>query len=121
MPVSASEHRLKVVIVGGSIAGLTLAHCLERLKIDYVLLEGRREIAPQVGASIGILPNGARILDQLKCFDDIFSLVVPLGRSSTWDEKGNLLTAGDFPELVSKRFVSLEVDFLYQRLTVLGF
>ncbi|KAH6632426.1 hypothetical protein F5144DRAFT_621224 [Chaetomium tenue] len=33
--------------------------------VDYVLLERRGEVAPQVGASIGMFPNGARILDQL--------------------------------------------------------
>jgi 2-polyprenyl-6-methoxyphenol hydroxylase-like FAD-dependent oxidoreductase len=58
------EKRLKVIIVGGSVAGLTLAHCLHHSSIDFVLLEARKEIAPQVGASIVVLPNGARVLDQ---------------------------------------------------------
>lgn len=58
------EKRLKVIIVGGSVAGLTLAHCLHHSDIDFVLLEARKEIAPQVGASIVVLPNGARVLDQ---------------------------------------------------------
>lgn len=100
-----SEHQMKVIIVGGSVAGLTLAHCLERLNIDYIILEGYREIAPQVGASIGILANGARILDQLGCWDDIAAQVEPLGRSVTWDAKGKLLSSNDYPELLHKRFV----------------
>ena len=91
--------------MGGSVAGLTLAHCLERLNIDYVVLEGYRTIAPQVGASIGILPNGARILDQLGCFDDILDLVEPLRHCSTWDANGKLLSSSDYPELLLKRFV----------------
>jgi 2-polyprenyl-6-methoxyphenol hydroxylase-like FAD-dependent oxidoreductase len=61
----------KVIIAGGSIAGLSLALMLERNDIDYVILEGYHSIAPQVGASIGILPNGARILDQLGCWESV--------------------------------------------------
>jgi len=37
---------LKVVIVGGSIAGLTLAYCLLRIGVDFVVLETRGEIHP---------------------------------------------------------------------------
>ncbi|KAI8244396.1 FAD-dependent monooxygenase andE [Colletotrichum sp. SAR 10_77] len=61
----------KVIIVGGSVAGLTLANILERLGIDFTLLEAYPEIAPQVGASIGLLPNGFRILDQIQCYEPI--------------------------------------------------
>ncbi|GKT58310.1 FAD binding domain-containing protein [Colletotrichum tofieldiae] len=61
----------KVIIVGGSVAGLSLANMLEKLNIDYTLLEAYPEIAPQVGASIGLLPNGFRILDQFGCFEPI--------------------------------------------------
>ncbi|KAL0765485.1 hypothetical protein CaCOL14_012234 [Colletotrichum acutatum] len=55
---------IKIIIVGGSVAGLSLANMLERFDIDYTILEAYSEIAPQVGASIGLLPNGLRILDQ---------------------------------------------------------
>lgn len=64
-----------MVIVGGSIAGLSLALALERSGIDFVVLEAHPTIAPQVGASIAVLPSGARILDQLGCYDDVASLV----------------------------------------------
>ncbi|XEU97410.1 hypothetical protein FSHL1_002696 [Fusarium sambucinum] len=64
----------KVVIVGGSVSGLSVANMLERFGIDYVLLEAYPHIAPQVGASIGILPNGFRILDQLGCYEPILDI-----------------------------------------------
>lgn len=64
----------KVVIVGGSVAGLSVANMLEQFDIDYVLLEAYPQVAPQVGASIGILPNGFRILDQLGCFQPILDI-----------------------------------------------
>ncbi|KAJ9417961.1 hypothetical protein QL093DRAFT_2565917 [Fusarium oxysporum] len=51
----------RVMIAGGGVAGLTLANALEKAGIDYVLLERRDTIAPQVGASIGIGPNGCRV------------------------------------------------------------
>ncbi|KAK1461801.1 FAD binding domain-containing protein [Colletotrichum cuscutae] len=65
----------KVIIVGGSVSGLSLANMLERLNVDYTLLEAYPNIAPQVGASIGLLPNGFRILDQLDCFEPILEMV----------------------------------------------
>ncbi|KAF4416113.1 FAD/NAD(P)-binding domain-containing protein [Fusarium austroafricanum] len=51
----------RVIIAGGGVAGLTLANALEHAGINYVLLERRDTIAPQVGASIGIGPNGCRV------------------------------------------------------------
>jgi choline dehydrogenase-like flavoprotein len=81
-PQSLTSHpttNFKVIIVGGSIAGLTLAHCLAKLpNIDFVVLEKRAEIAPQEGASVGILPHGGRILDQLGLFEEILRHVEPL-------------------------------------------
>ncbi|KAF2010913.1 FAD/NAD(P)-binding domain-containing protein [Aaosphaeria arxii CBS 175.79] len=62
---------VKVIIVGGSISGLSLANMLEKFDIDYVLLEGHSTIAPQLGASLGLLPSGLRILDQLGCYERI--------------------------------------------------
>ncbi|RGP62628.1 FAD binding domain-containing protein [Fusarium sporotrichioides] len=61
----------KVIIVGGSVSGLSLASMLEKFNIDYILLEAHTKIAPQLGASLGLLPAGLRILDQLGCYDKI--------------------------------------------------
>nr|AFO69290.1 FAD dependent monooxygenase [Periglandula ipomoeae] len=68
----------KVLIVGGSVAGLSLAHCLEKLGVSFTILEQGNQIAPQLGASIGVLPNGGRILDQLGIFNDIEDEIEPL-------------------------------------------
>lgn len=61
----------KIIIAGGSVSGLSLANMLEKFNIDYVLLEAYPQIAPQVGASIGLLSNGFRILDQFGCYEPI--------------------------------------------------
>jgi 2-polyprenyl-6-methoxyphenol hydroxylase-like FAD-dependent oxidoreductase len=64
----------RIIIVGGGIAGLSLANMLERFNIDYVLLEAYPQIVPQAGAGLALLPNGFRILDQLGCFEPVLDL-----------------------------------------------
>ncbi|KAL9564655.1 hypothetical protein ACKAV7_011107 [Fusarium commune] len=76
-----SQERFRVIIVGGSITGLTLAHSLHRIGVDYMILEKRVKVALQEGASIGILPNGARVLDQLGLYNVIEQSAAPLTTS----------------------------------------
>ncbi|KAK7756873.1 hypothetical protein SLS62_000889 [Diatrype stigma] len=42
-----AAHSCRIVIVGGSVAGLTLANMLEQVGIDFVILEAGKDIAPQ--------------------------------------------------------------------------
>ncbi|KAJ5179389.1 hypothetical protein N7492_002599 [Penicillium capsulatum] len=62
--LSSTEH-VCVAIVGGGIAGLSLARMLEQVGISYALWEAKQEFAPNLGASVGLGPQGLRILDQL--------------------------------------------------------
>ncbi|KAL4797731.1 hypothetical protein BDV19DRAFT_377506 [Aspergillus venezuelensis] len=77
--MEASAH-FNVIIVGGSIAGLALAHCLQRAGIDHIVLEKRSEIAPREGASIGLWPTGGQILHQLGLWEDVSRGAEPLLR-----------------------------------------
>lgn len=88
----ANVKNFRVVIVGGSVAGLTLAHSLQRCGIDFVVLEANDHIAPQVGASIGILANGARIFDQLGIFDDVLEETVVAKTMHYWSGTAKHLT-----------------------------
>ncbi|KAJ5775469.1 uncharacterized protein N7511_000480 [Penicillium nucicola] len=100
----ATKHeKFRVIIVGGSVAGLTLAHCLLKNNIDFVILESNCEIAPQVGASIGILPNGGRILDQLGIFDDILDATEPLQHGCTWSAAGKMISKTNAPQIIHER------------------
>lgn len=104
--------RLRVIIVGGSIAGLSLAHCLDtNPNVEYVVLEAGAEIAPQVGASIVVLPNGARILDQLGIWDDVMKMIEPLAKGISWTHDGRKLVDSNMPLLGASRselvFISL--------------
>jgi 2-polyprenyl-6-methoxyphenol hydroxylase-like FAD-dependent oxidoreductase len=89
--MAASKKNLRVIIVGGSIAGLTLAHSLQRCGIDFVVLEANDDIAPQVGASIGFFANGARVLDQLGVFDDVLEEIVPAKTVYYWSDAAKLI------------------------------
>lgn len=100
---SKNSNDFRVIISGGGIAGLTLANALQLGGINFVLLERRNTIAPQVGASIGILPNGARILDQIGCFDEIFDMVEPLHHHANHREDGSHIEITDGPQLMARR------------------
>ncbi|KAK1985380.1 hypothetical protein LZ30DRAFT_584207 [Colletotrichum cereale] len=75
--MATQDAKRQVVIVGGGITGLTLALMLQNVGVDYVLLEAYDTVTPNVGASIGLYPNGLRILDQLGCYQDILSKAQP--------------------------------------------
>lgn len=92
-----------VLIIGGSIAGLTLAHCLHHLEISYTVLEAHSELAPNAGASIVLMPNGARILDQLGVYDSIRAISATMVTTKTWAVDGKSIIATNGPALIHKR------------------
>lgn len=96
IPFTMASKPFKVIIAGGSIAGLSLALMLEKNGIDFVVLEGYPDIAPQVGASIGVLPNGLRILDQLGCCDEVVEMAeYPVGKVFFRDSSGRSFRSFD--------------------------
>ncbi|KAL4885604.1 hypothetical protein BJY04DRAFT_205340 [Aspergillus karnatakaensis] len=105
-----------IVIIGGSIAGLTLAHCLLRSpqskNITFTILESKSQIAPPLGAGIALLPNGARILDQLSLFNELEAATEPLRETYFWRSNGKLLHG--YPIAFVDRKVALGI--LYHRL-----
>ncbi|KAH8816061.1 hypothetical protein F5884DRAFT_872553 [Xylogone sp. PMI_703] len=93
----------KVVIVGGSVAGLTLAHAFDRANIDYVLLEGEDVIAPEKGAAIFLAQNGARILDQLGVYDHIEPKLETLNYAiHLRGDNGKLTRELEWPKMVNE-------------------
>lgn len=108
----ASEKKddFKVLIVGGGIAGLSLAIMLDKFDIDYLLLEAYGEIAPQVGASIGMIANGLRILDQLDCYEPLLEFVEDSMTivNHTRDKDGKpFVSITGFPRHLEQRYVEI--------------
>jgi FAD dependent monooxygenase len=97
-----SHSRFRVIVVGGSVAGLTLAHALDSAGIEYILLEGR-DVAPAAGASIVLMPNGTRILDQLGLYKQAKELQEPMLSSTTWRSDGRFVSRNEWPKLIGER------------------
>ncbi|KAE8138527.1 hypothetical protein BDV38DRAFT_281836 [Aspergillus pseudotamarii] len=68
---------VSVAIIGGGIAGMTLANILEQAGISYILWEAYHQVAPPAGASVGLMPNGLRVLDQIGILDEVEHYMVP--------------------------------------------
>lgn len=84
----------KVIIAGGSISGLVLANALERAEIDYLLLE-KRDIAPNVGQSIAVLPSTALVFEQLGLDSTLDQVCATLKMREHWDAKMKMFCASD--------------------------
>ncbi|KAJ5569383.1 FAD/NAD(P)-binding domain-containing protein [Penicillium hetheringtonii] len=104
-----NEHQ--VIIVGGSIGGLTLAHCFQRAGIAHIVLEKANNPTSQIGASIGILPNGARILDQLGLYDQVEEQIEPLSKANV-TLPGEFSFNSSYTKVLNERPVML--DILYR-------
>lgn len=92
-----------IIIAGGGISGLTLANCLEKADIEYILLEANETVHPHVGASIGFFANGSRIFDQLGCFELMAKETCALRLSHSRYENGVRFATTDGMILVENR------------------
>jgi 5-methylphenazine-1-carboxylate 1-monooxygenase len=81
---------VNVAIVGGGIAGLTTALCLEQRGIAAHVYEATPELRP-VGVGISLLPNGARELDALGVLDAIAERAVPYREACFFTSFGQLI------------------------------
>lgn len=107
----------RILIVGGGIAGLTLANALHRQGFTPELIE-RNQTWSAVGAGIAVQPNGTRILRAL----GVDMLLEPASELiDSWgfcDEQGELLFETDLHELWGDvgPFIGIERTRLHQLL-----
>ncbi|KAH8131880.1 FAD/NAD(P)-binding domain-containing protein, partial [Trichoderma asperelloides] len=106
--------RFKVIIVGGSVVGLTTAVALEKAGIDYVLFE-KGEIAPDIGNSISIYPHTQRIMEQLGVWPEIKAVALPLGIRHHYDKNGKLFEDSAVFKEVSKMVSQRWTTFVGRR------
>lgn len=97
--------QFKVVIAGGGIAGLTLASALEKAGVDYVLLE-KRDIAPDLGASITSLPCTTVVHEQLGFGHIVADATLPLLAREHYSEKGRRFARSNETTLLLERYKS---------------
>ncbi|KAJ5924868.1 hypothetical protein N7466_009055 [Penicillium verhagenii] len=100
---SEKNSAFKVIIAGGSIAGLTLANALARANIDFLVLEGHGQIDASIGGALTIVSNGLQILDQMGIYDDIRPHLEPAGDVFTYLKDGSLLGKMNTPTLMRER------------------
>ncbi len=100
----------RAIIVGGSIAGLTLAHAFEQAGIEYELLERRDDIAPNLGATHFIWPNGATILDQLGLWENMKPIMNPMRYAVTTTAPGKSNPTTDYLAILEARYAILRKD-----------
>ncbi|KAK8102443.1 hypothetical protein PG984_015589 [Apiospora sp. TS-2023a] len=100
---STTKSPFRVVVVGAGVAGLVLSNALQRAGIDHVVLEKHKEIVWASGASIGIWPNGARVLDQLGCFDAVQNACADMTAFYTRGSDGKALNVSHLFDLITER------------------
>ncbi|KAL4923685.1 FAD-dependent oxidoreductase [Aspergillus undulatus] len=71
MSISSKDSGLRIIIIGGGITGLALAHFLEHAGINFVLLEKHHDILANFGGSVGLQANGCRILEQVGVYEHL--------------------------------------------------
>ncbi|KAJ5826257.1 hypothetical protein N7474_003395 [Penicillium riverlandense] len=81
----------KVLIVGGSVSGLSLANMLEQHEIDYELLESSSTIGPDLGYVLAMQPNCMRIIDQLGCYDAVMERAIEIESLRICGPTGNVV------------------------------
>ena len=109
-----TNNHVTVGIVGGGVAGLALARMLELSGISYRLWEAHRRFAPPAGASVGVLPNGLRILDQLGMIDSINKYNV---KRQVWEHRdadGRLHASFNPGAVMEEKYVLYFFCFLFQ-------
>jgi 2-polyprenyl-6-methoxyphenol hydroxylase-like FAD-dependent oxidoreductase len=76
-----------ISIIGGGIAGLALAACLDQSRFSVTVYEKRPEL-PTVGTALGMWPNAQRALARLGVLDQARAASPVLGSASVRNAGG---------------------------------
>ncbi len=82
---------MRVVIVGGGVAGPAVALAARRQGLEAVVLERRAEADPDEGSWITVGPNGLDALDVLGVLDEVRAIAAPSRLNRMFGATGRLL------------------------------
>lgn len=99
---------MKGLIVGGGIAGLTLAIFLERAGFDLEIVEIAQEWKP-VGAGIVLWPNCLKILERLSLSNSIIERGNVIEEMTVTDENGIKISSLNFDKLYKKGLFAISI------------
>lgn len=92
---------MRVLIIGGGIAGLTLAGLLQQRGFKPRIVERIPEYG-KVGYIIVLWPSGSRVLKGLGLYRDLIETGLPFSTYNVWDEKGEMLKSYSVDEVSEK-------------------
>lgn len=95
----------KVIVIGGGLAGLGLAHCFSKAGIDYVVLERSDDVCITHGASMAMWPHNARILDQLGLLKGAEALDFNIKMKINVRKDGSVIGSSNMMEAIGQRLV----------------
>lgn len=93
----------KAIIVGGGPIGLAAAHALHLAGIDFVVLERRRGIVEDRGASLIVHPHTFRVLQQFGILDDLLSRGAELNHHLSFTADGHVFGEGNRYALIREK------------------
>ncbi|APU14272.1 2-polyprenyl-6-methoxyphenol hydroxylase-like oxidoreductase [Actinoalloteichus sp. GBA129-24] len=91
------------MIIGCGVAGPVLAMFLQRAGIEAVVYEGRPEARDEVGAFLGIAPNGRDVLETLGIREEVEAVGIPSPRIAFLNHKAKVLGRNPQPVVTLKR------------------
>ncbi|KAM5347650.1 hypothetical protein ACJ41O_007474 [Fusarium nematophilum] len=83
-----SQGNFKAIVVGGGPSGLTAAHALYLAGIDFVVLERRRSIVEDVGASLVLAAPSLRIMHQFGILEELLAIGSEIKVCKSFDVEG---------------------------------
>lgn len=82
---------MRVVVVGGGVAGAACAVALRRIGADVTVYEAYEDPAGPVGSFVSLARNGLRGLAALGCLEAVRDAGFPVARQRMWSGAGRLL------------------------------
>ncbi|MQY10773.1 3-hydroxybenzoate 6-hydroxylase 1 [Streptomyces sp. RB5] len=86
---------MKVIVIGGGVAGAASAIALRRIGAEVTVYEAYAEPAGQVGSFLSLASNGLRVLRSLGVLEQVRRAGIEVPRQRMWSGSGKLL--GDVP------------------------